>query len=177
MLRWLGVIDEEGDSTGIWNDLRIDAKRQETLARLVKEAYSAVFDSIAVETARARDIRGAFVSAYDIGDPGRQIKCFLALCRQAGIKTTVEVSSRSAEAKPRENGSPKPKATPKASSTTDGSTKAKQISGRKPVTTETGGGIHVVLNVEIPAEWTEQQIRDRVAAVSRALEAADPGDS
>jgi hypothetical protein len=174
MLRWLGVIDDEGESTGIWNDLRIDAKRQETLTRIVKEAYSAVFESIAVENASNSDLRGAFLSAYGLGDPGRQIKCFLALCQQAGIKTAVEAVSRTAESKPRENGASKPKA-----STTNGSAKTtkrtpSRTSGRM---TETGGGIQVTLNVEIPAEWSEQQIRDRIAAVTRALEPADPGDS
>lgn len=180
MLRWLGVIDDAGESTGIWNDLRVDAKRQETLKRLVKEAYSAVFDSITVENASDRDLRGAFVSAYGIGVPRRHINCFLALCHQARIKTAVEVSSRAVEPKPGEDGAPKPK--PKTRPGTNGSTKTttrtpKKTSGRKTIPTETGGGIHVTLNVEIPAEWTEEQIRQRVAAVTLALESADPGDS
>jgi hypothetical protein len=177
MLRWLGVIDADGESTGVWNDLRIDAKRQETLTRLIKDAYSAVFESVTVENASESDLRGAFLSAYGLGDPRRQIKCFLALCHQAGIKTAVEVTSRGTDPKPRENGAPKPKAKSTAPSVTSGSAKPKRTSEPKTVTTEAGGGIHVTLNVEIPAEWTEQQIRDRVAAVSRALELADPGDS
>jgi hypothetical protein len=181
MLRWLGVINEDGESTGSWNDLRIDSKRQETLTRLVKEAYSAVFDSITVESANERDLRGAFVSAYDIGDPGRQIKCFLALCQQAGIKTAVEAVSRAAEPKPRDNGAAKPKVSsssnsgPKPKATTR--TEKHQPGRRRVATTETGESIHVRLNVEIPAEWSEAQIRARVAAVTRALEPADSGDS
>jgi hypothetical protein len=39
------------------------------------------------------------------------------------------------------------------------------------------GGVNITLNVEIPADWTEEQIRARIAAVTRALEPADAGDS
>lgn len=58
MLRWLGAIGEEGESTGVWNDLRVDGTRQTTLARLVKEAYKPVFDAVDVEKATGRDLRG-----------------------------------------------------------------------------------------------------------------------
>jgi hypothetical protein len=176
MLRWLGVINEEGESTGVWNELRVDSTRQATLQRLVKEAYKGIFDAVDVEKAAQRDLRGAFVSVYSLGDPGRQIKCFLALCQQAGIKTAVETNSRERESNAKQNGDAKPKA--KAASPKDGSRTdtSKHRTLRKVVSKETSG-VTVALNVEIPPMWTEDEIRERIAAVMRALESADTGDS
>jgi hypothetical protein len=174
MLRWLGVINDDGESTGVWNELRVDSTRQTTLEGLIKGAYSAIFDSVDVDSASLRDLRGAFVSAYSLGVPTRQISCFLALCKQAGIKTAVEATSREAkrngEAKPKLKPTPKPKA-----AETNGARTTSRRESRKVVTE--GSGINVTLNVEIPAAWTEDQIRERIAAVARALEPADTGDS
>ncbi len=171
MLRWLGVIDDDGESMGVWNDLRVDGTRQTTLARLVKEAYKGVVDAVDVENATARDLRGAFVSAYSIGDPARHITCFLALCQQAGIKTAAATAR---ESKQKRDSKP----SPKAGVSTKGASKTpmgKQREPRRTVSDE--GGVTVTLNVEIPASWTEDQIRERIAEVRRAVEPADAGDS
>lgn len=159
MLRWLNIINDEGESTGVWNELRVDSKRQNTLERLVREAYGEVFDEVDVEKASPRDLRGAFVSAYSIGVPNRHINCFLALCRHAGIATAVEASAR--ESKPVAPSRPKP--TPKA-------TAAKETP--KPPR-KAPGGVNVTLNIEIPADWTEEQIRARLAVVNRAAGQSD----
>src|SRR3977135_620372 len=55
-LRWLGVIDKDGKSLGIWDELRTN--RGETLARLVKAAYSDVFSRVAVVAAEPQGARG-----------------------------------------------------------------------------------------------------------------------
>jgi hypothetical protein len=174
MLRWLGVINDEGESTGVWNDLRVDSTRQPTLERLVKEAYSGVFDAIDVGKADMRTLRGAFVSVYGLGDPARHIKCFLALCQQAEIPTAVETQARESKAATE----PKPKTrTPKPPSPATGA----KGDGKRTRMQETRGGssamptggLNITLNVEIPADWTEDQIRDRVAAVRRAAAGED----
>lgn len=162
MLRWLGIINEELESTGVWNELRVDAKRKPTLERLVKEAYKGIFDVIDVSKASARDLRGAFVSAYSIGDPRRQINCFLALCRQAGIETAEQASTR----EPKTANGAKP-AKPKVSSASG------KAAAPKPPRKDAPSGVTVTLNVEIPAEWTEEQIRERLAIVNRAAEQND----
>lgn len=170
MLRWLGVIDDDGESTGIWNELRVDGTRQTTLDRLVRDAYSGIFDAIDVENATMATLRGAFVSVHSLGDPGRQIKCFLALCKQAGIKTAVEASKR--DAKP--SGTPQPKA---ATNGTKGTpAKTPRASGTQKPAIQTGAVV-ITLNVEIPAGWSEDQIRQRVAAVARAIESPELSDS
>lgn len=173
MLRWLAVIDEDGESAGVWNELRVDGTRQATLARLVKEAYDGVFDAIDVEKATARDLRGGFVSAYSIGDPARQIKCFLALCRHAGIPTTEEASARERE----RNGNAKKRR--KSDSTSNGSSKREVTARHKPRRKDASEPteISITLNVEIPAAWTDGEIRQRITAVRRALEPADPSDT
>lgn len=173
MLRWLNVIDEDGGSTGVWDDLRVDGTRETTLARLIKDAYSAVFEAVVVENASARDLRGAFVSAYSIGDPGRHIKCFLALCRHAGISTLEEATAR--ESEQRESSSAK---LPSQSTTaTTLRSTARSPKQRSVVPPQGGSALNVTLNVEIPAAWTEGQIRERVAAIARALEPSEPSDS
>jgi hypothetical protein len=174
MLRWLGVIDEDSESTGVWNDLRVDGKREATLERLVRESYKDIFDSVDVATAKDRDLRGAFVDQYSIGDPTRHISCFLALCQRAGIQT-AEAPRLSRESRAAQNGgNAKPKTQrkkrppkPKTTTTTERKT---------PQGTPTGG-VSIVLNVEIPADMTEEQIRERVAAVTRVAKSAGQGDS
>lgn len=173
MLRWLGVIDDEGHSTGVWNELRVDASRETTLARLVKEAYRAVFDAVDVEKATIRDLRGAFVSAYAIGDPGRQIKCFLALTRLAGIATAEEATPRERESKPTRDA----KANHRPSSARNSANKDKANATPRRERHQRGpdpSGVNITLNIEIPATWTEDQIRERIAAVTRAMEPAHP---
>jgi hypothetical protein len=175
MLRWLGVIDEEGESTSVWNDLRVDATRQTTLARLVREAYKGVFDAVDVENATVRDLRGAFVSAYSIGDPGRHIKCFLALCRQAGIATGEEAKARERNLK--QNGETKTRRKPVSTSNGPSEAKVTPSGERHRTSARDASGVSITLNIEIPAGWTEEEIRQRIAAVARALEPVDEGDT
>jgi hypothetical protein len=178
MLRWLGVIDEDGKSTGVWNDLRVDGKREATLQRLVKQAYEGVFEAIDVEHATARDLRGAFVQVHSIGDPARQIKCFLALCQQAGIPTAVEANSRSQpNDKAAKTQKPRAKATPAKPDRTIPAPSKPPRDKTKSQSSSTRVGISMNLNVEIPAEWTESDIKDRVSAVASAIRAADTSDS
>lgn len=182
MLRWLGVIDEDGKSTGVWNDLRVDGKREETLQRLIRTAYEGIFDAVDVEQASLRDLRGAFVQVYSLGDPARQIKCFLALCQQAGIPTAVEANSRSQAGESRSTNSQQAKTKTQAPKKKPANPPARKpvsavaaSDSRRAVTTSDGTFI-ISLNVEIPSAWTEADIRERVASVARAVRAASAGD-
>lgn len=162
MLRWLSVINEDGESTGVWDDLRVDSTRETTLQRLVKEAYSAIFDAVDVQKATLRDLRGAFVSAYSLGVPNRHINCFLALCRLAGIPTAVEAPAR--EVKQSKPSKPKPIAESNAPS----NRRVPSAPGAKQkIPKVRAEGLRINLNVEIPAGWTEGQIRERLATVRR----------
>lgn len=184
MQRWLGVINDDGESTGVWNEIRVEGTRQAALQRLVKGAYADVFDTIEVEQATNADLLGAFVQAYAIGDPKRQIACFLSLCQHAGIKTAQEPPpAREAKA---DSGRGALRAEPRrAPASTNGASKTATATRRRETresVTATNSvlrtnSVTVALNVEIPADWTEEQIRERIAAVTRAVEAASSGDS
>jgi len=171
MLKWLGVINDEGESTGVWDKLRVGSSRQTSLEPLVRGSYKGIFDAVEVESATRADLRGAFVSAYSVGDSTRHINCFLALCRHAGIKTADEPKSRESKAKQQ---SGEAKARRATDSQRPAATKERPRAARQH---RTAAGISVTLNVEIPAEWTEEQIRERIAAVTRAVESAGAGDS
>ena len=125
-----------------------------------------------VGTAMARDLRGAFVREHSIGDPGLTDQVLPRSMSTGRIKTAEAApEARQREAKPaQDGGEPGPKAEPK-----------KQIvpkSASKRALNEPGV-MRIkccTLNVEIAADWTEEQIRERIAAVKRAAEAAGQGE-
>jgi Family of unknown function (DUF5343) len=184
MLKWLRVTDESGQSLGVWNKIRVPGQREDELGKLVRASYSAIFEAVEVSSASRVDLEGAFISAYSAGAPGRLVNCFLALCRHAGIDTAVATRglTRSAggstpAADRSANGNDGAGATPEGSRRAEQQS-AQQKPRRKGVKLDaSSAGVSVNLNVEIPAEWTEDQIRARIAAVTRALEPADAGDS
>jgi hypothetical protein len=163
VLRWLGVIDDDGASQGVWSDLR--TKRAETLERLITSSYADVFSRVDVSAASREDIEGTFITAYSTGSTDRPVKCFLALCSHAGIetnavqrRTTQKHSTSPATAKVQ-----KPNKTSAASGNTSGPRKTK-------LGADDGAlDIAVTLNVEIPADWNDEQVRQRVEAVRKAI--------
>src|SRR5437764_1484996 len=54
LLKWLGVIDGAGKSSGVWNELRTDQAK--TLDQLVRTAYAPIFDAVDVGAADRRMI-------------------------------------------------------------------------------------------------------------------------
>ncbi len=160
-LKWLNVIDRQGKSQGVWTDLRTH-KRAETLERLVEEAYADVFNQIDVPEADRQALEGAFIHAYGSGNTVRPIACFLALCRHAGIETKAAVrqASRSATIP----------AAQTASVRADGAAPRSQSTPQpKRAAADRHGGIAVTLNVEIPADWSDAQVRQRIELVRRAI--------
>lgn len=88
--------------------------------------------------------------------------------------TAEEATARDRE--PNQNGETKTRLM--SASTGNGSSKERATPRAEPRRNRApeGSGISITLNVEIPAGWTEEEIRHRIAAVSRALEPADAGD-
>jgi hypothetical protein len=163
MLKWLGVIDEEGVSTGVWNSLRVESTREETLARLIRESYAELFERVDVEGASLSDVRGGFINAYSLGDVARHVKCFKTLCDHAGIALAIS--------------------SPQSSKVTkSGTTKESRANTPKPPKPKTPAPrmnravapqqVSIALNVEIPAEWNEAEIQERIEIVNRALSGA-----
>jgi hypothetical protein len=170
-LRWLGVIDEDGRTQGVWNNLRPPATRAEVLAPMVRQAYHEVFDSIDVESAGREVLEATFIHAYATGDVGRPITCFLTLCRHGGISTAVE-PSRSGRTSAANGGvAAKPTVPIRAKRNLSSQASRKQAAANAPEVPGVGAtGVVISLAVEIPADWSTEQISARISEVKKALE-------
>jgi len=172
LVRWLGIIGEDGAATpAIWNKVRMPKTRPDALAPLVHDAYSDVFEGVTVEKAIRDDLDGIFVTTYEgMGDSQRYVGCFLTLCQLAGIPTAAVRDNNTATT----NGSGSPIAAKKTAARQS----KKQTPPKIPARTNefppafSASGAMIVLNVEIPASWTEVEIRERISVVSRAVREA-----
>lgn len=163
MLRWLGVVDENyKPDAKIWNDLRLRDRRPAVLAERMRAGYVDIFNQLEIEKADKGMLHSAFVQAYNAGDTGRQIVAFLTLAKYAGIETAATVGTTTKASK--EGSAPAALKAPstRRASNQRGVTRRSQPRGE-------AGAIGVTLTVEIPAEWDEAQVAERVAAVRRAL--------
>jgi hypothetical protein len=165
LLRWLGIIDEAGGADqALWDGLRVPQTRAETLRPLVEAAYAEVFDRLSVEEASLDDLESTFVLAYGMGDPDKQLRCFLTLCEIAGMSLTA-AAPRGAEVNGAATQRTKSaaKAKPRA---VDGSMTRTAGSAR---TSPSATGVLVSFAIEIPAEWDEDRIRERVTTITKVL--------
>jgi hypothetical protein len=165
LLKWLGVTDANSAAVAsIWDGIRLPQSRADALEPLVRSAYAEVFGRLDVEHASLDDLASTFVVAYGMGDPGRQVRCFLVLCGLAAIPTDAgetpqlepEQSVRRRSSAPRKG----PKPPQKPGTATEHATD-EQSQHATPVV--------LSLSVELPADWSERQIRQRIVDVSRIL--------
>jgi len=163
MLRWLGIVDASGvPDAQRWNKVRVPATRAETLAPLVGESYKEVFDRVDVGSASRADLEGALIDAYNVGSTGRYIGCFQSLCVHAGLAAApADASENGSNETPATSTPPRPPATRKATAP-DPPAKHSSVDGKVSVS--------INLNVEIPAEWSEEQIRERLVVVNKAVQ-------
>jgi hypothetical protein len=170
VLKWLKIVDQKGASLGIWDEVRIPSSRQAKLKELVRGSYKEIFDQFEdISKATMDDLRGAFIRSYKSGDPGRPITCFIALCKLAGIPISAQPKTRGRKAgngekaaSPKRTGTKEPRTVSAASKSQATGTK------RGATSPQQQQGVTISVNVEIPAEWSEEQIRDRLEAVRRA---------
>lgn len=158
LLKWLGVVDAKGKSLGNWDDLRIPAKRQAKLDELVRNSYKEIFDLVDVSQATRADLEGSFIQAYSSGDPRRPVVCFIGLCRRAGIPMIAQVRSGgdgSRHEGPPGKGARREQATAK---------RVNKPSERPVVQLQ---GVSITLNIQIPPDWSEEQIQERLRAILR----------
>ena len=166
MLRWLGVTNDKNETTdpALWNDLRIPASRPAALARLVQAAYAPIFDALELDAPRAQ-IDAEFIRKYpSLGDPGRNVKCFLTLCEFADIP--IAAAKRKATGttdKPKLRDAAKPRDKPPNQKRPAGQSK------EKGTPKAAGVAVQVNINAEIPAAWTKEQIRERMATIAEAV--------
>jgi hypothetical protein len=166
MLRWLGVADDEfRPDQKLWSELRFPESRLKALPALLKTSYAAIFDRIEVEGADRALLRSTFAGAYGSGDTQRPVAAFLTLARHAGMKVGAEQPDRKPSPhkatpparKPRQQVIPKaPLNRPRSDPNLKGSSRSSDMT--------------ISLAVEIPADWNEAQIADRILMVRRAME-------
>lgn len=172
LLKWLRIVDGDGNSMGVWDEVRVAGTRKQKLEELVRAAYSGVFDAIDVAEADRDVLRDTFIQVYGHGDPGRYVTCFLALCKEAGIPVKAATPTR---ARGSENGKDKAPKPPTRRPTAGQVAKADKVRGNHDASS--GIAVTITLNVEIPAGWSDEEIQARVAAVRRAAEAGDSANA
>ena len=175
MLKWLGVVDDDYKpvTPKLWEDLRLPDTRQATLRQLVETSYGDVFKAVDVSQARRNDLRVAFERTYKLGHAGDRVITFLKLCDIAGIPLKALDSTRPGKA---QTNKPKPKPgepTPPKSGKTPTPPRAPQQ--RQDLQHPPALGVTISVSVEIPADWTEEQVKARLAAVARAAKEIDVG--
>jgi hypothetical protein len=178
ILSWLGLVKNgKVEDAALWNRVRMPATREDALADLVRTSYEKIFAEVDVAEASREDLEGAFVHEYNLGDTRRYIRAFAKLCKHAGIPVTAfhksgDATSTAATPKtPTEQRAPVQRKT-KAAASPRSDAAPKEAPASRDGSKGPASGINV--NIEIPADWTEDQIRERVATVKRAL--AEAGD-
>lgn len=163
VLKWLGVAKDGKVDQGLWDEVRVPATRRGALDRLVRTAYAPIFDQVDVSEASKDVLSGAFITKYKMGDPIRYVRAFLTLCRHAGIGAGVdEADGETKVAAATTKSRPAPKKAPAEPRRGDPAPAPSRLDGAdaRPA---------IAVNVEIPASWTEEQIKERLATVRRAL--------
>lgn len=177
MLQWLGVADDNGEPDPVtWENLRHPDSRPETLAALVRDAYSAVFEAADVERLSREQLSIEFARAYALGSAGERVTCFLKLCSVAGIELEANDPStkRGAQGPSDSSKRASPRAPKSKGARTDGGSRDTGRSGapKREATPPQGPGkavVNINLDVSIPAEWSTKEVRDRLRVVSEAV--------
>jgi hypothetical protein len=170
ILNWLGLAkDSKVADPALWNRVRMPATRAASLADLVRASYAEIFDRVDVSEAAREDLESAFVNEYNLGDTRRYIRAFVTLCRHARIRVAAFDARSEGE---RDAPTTPPRSAPE---------------GRKPATqppiVQAPKGMAeepqhrafltpapaISVSIQIPADWTEDQILERVATVTRVL--------
>jgi hypothetical protein len=168
VLNWLGLAPDEAVDRALWNRVRLPGSRPEALSALVRQAYAPIFEEVGDVSAATREqLEEAFVTQYDLGDTRRYIRAFGAMCRNAGIAVPA-LEARAATTDPAPRASVAAAAVPK-SPPKPASTDAPPARRR-----ERTGDVGIILSIAIPPDWSEDEIRERIAAVRRAV--SDPDD-
>jgi hypothetical protein len=172
VLKWLGLVKDGQVDAQLWGEIRVPKTRQDALSRLVREAYAPVFEQVEVAEATKDDLIGAFITEYKMGDPARYVRAFVTLCRHAGIEVGAdeakgEEGDARAETKPKVTSSKAAKPSQRQRNDT-----AKRSTTEEIRETREQARPAIGVNIEIPADWTDEQVRARIAAVKRALDDA-----
>ena len=86
-LRFLGLINENGEATEKLRALQLEGKLEENLNKVLREAYNKIFDKVNLEKASKEILINSFMTEYKIGKGTARegVRIFIYLCQRAGI--------------------------------------------------------------------------------------------
>ena len=99
-LKFLGLIDQDCNARDSLNDLNIKGeKRKENLEKVIREAYSYLFDEVKFrfDTADADTLINSFKTEYKMGSlttAERAARVFVFLAQQAGINLSEDITTK-----------------------------------------------------------------------------------
>lgn len=180
MLQWLGVTDDDYvPDAETWEDLRHPDTRPETLSKLVRRGYQAVFDAVDVEHVSREQLNIEFARAYSLGSAGERVTCFLKLCDVAGIELVANgPASRRAPDSQQTAARQSPERPPKKRASDRQVKRPPEPPPPLPDDLKSGRSVvNVNLDVSIPAEWSAKQVRERLRVVAEAVKEFGTGET
>jgi hypothetical protein len=176
LLRWLGVIDANFiPDKDKWEGIRHADTRSQVLSDLIRDAYSDLFDAAEVQNEDRDQLMREFSRTYELGDAGERVTCFLKLCEVAGLEMSANSSERNRTKKAE-------------AATPDGRQKQKptrrKLAGSRREDIKKGSrdraasvAVNVTLDIQVPADWSEEQVKERMRAIAAALEESGLGEA
>jgi len=100
-LRFLGLINENGEATEKLRALQLEGKLGENLNKVLRETYNKIFDKVNLEKASREILINSFMTEYKMGKGTARegARIFVYLCQRAGIPLSKELQTT---LKPRE---------------------------------------------------------------------------
>ena len=94
-LRFLGLINENGEATEKLRALQLEGKLKENLNKVLREAYNKIFDKVNLEKASREILINSFMTEYKIGKGTAReaVRIFIYLCQRAGIPLSKELQT------------------------------------------------------------------------------------
>lgn len=181
MLQWLGVTgDDYVPDTETWENLRHPDTRPDTLSKLVRSGYQAVFDAVDVEQVSREQLNIEFARAYSLGSAGERVTCFLKLCEVAGIELVAN-GPTSRKAPDRQQTTTRRQASERSPKKRASDLPVRQPPkppAPAPKDLKSGrSAVNVNLDVSIPAEWSSEQVRERLRVVAEAVKEFGTGET
>ena len=94
-LRFLGLINENGEATEKLRALQLEGKLKENLNKILREAYAEIFDKVNLEKASKETLVNSFMTYYKMGKGTARegARIFVYLCQRAGIFLSEELQT------------------------------------------------------------------------------------
>jgi len=100
-LRFLGIIDENGNPTELIDTLRTlnEDEFRKSLREIVNKAYADLFDKLVLEKASFTDLVTYFMQVYDMSEAVAEqaAHCFIFFCHESGISLPESLTIKTKE--------------------------------------------------------------------------------